>query len=239
VIGCLCVTDKLSRAPFSGNDLEILQILASQAGIALANAALYEKATIDTLTRVYVRRHFMQRLEVLIRNAHHQNEPLSLVMIDLDHFKAVNDTYGHQAGDAVLKALGRLLKRTVRHDQVVARYGGEEFAVILPGVEREVAARVAERIRASIEEHEFKAGEGLTLRKTASLGVATLSPGESREQLIARADEAMYAAKQGGRNRVVVAPAPAPPIPPPPVPTDAAQAAQPGSTKASGRARKG
>jgi diguanylate cyclase (GGDEF)-like protein len=109
----------------------------------------------------------------------------------------------------VLKGLGKLLKKTVRSDQMCARYGGEEFAVALPGVDAPVAARIAERIRASIESYVFKIGEGRTLRKTGSLGVAALAPGETREQLIRRADQALYAAKQGGRNRVVVAPAPA------------------------------
>jgi diguanylate cyclase (GGDEF)-like protein len=214
VIGCLCVTDKLSRGPFSGNDQEILQILASQTGIALANAELYEKATIDTLTKVFVRRHFMQRLDVMVKNAHHTGEPLSLVMIDLDHFKHVNDTYGHPAGDAVLKGLGKLLKKVVRADQICARYGGEEFAIILPGVDAATAARVAERVRMSIEAHDFKLPldlklpGGRSIRRTASLGIAALAPGETRERLIHRADQALYAAKEGGRNRVAAAAAP-------------------------------
>ncbi len=247
VIGCICVTDKLSRAPLSGNDLEMLQILAAQAGIALANAELYEKATIDTLTRVFVRRHFSQRLEVMIRNARHTGRPLSLVMIDVDHFKSVNDTYGHQAGDALLKAMGKLLKKSVRHDQLVARYGGEEFAIALPDVGLEVARRIAERIRATVEAHEFRVGEGRTLRRTASLGVAELLPHETREQLIERADQALYAAKQTGRNRVVVAP-PAPAAPPPAAgaapfaeaPSSAGESGAPApeQRKASGRARR-
>jgi len=217
-IGCLCVTDKLSRAPFSGNDLELLQILASQTGIALANAELYEKATIDVLTKVYVRRHFFQRLEVAVRNAAYTGQPLSLIMIDLDHFKRVNDTRGHQAGDQVLKAFGRLLKRSVRSDMTVARYGGEEFAIIVPGANLEVAGRVGERIRRAVEEHAFRAADG-ELRMTASVGCAELLPRETRESLIERADRALYAAKQSGRNRVMVAPMVPLDAPPPPTPT--------------------
>lgn len=219
VIGCLCLTDKLSRGAFSGNDQEILQILASQTGIALANAELYEKATIDTLTKVFVRRHFQQRLDVFVKNAQHTSEPLSLIMIDLDHFKSVNDTYGHQAGDAVLKGLGKLLKKAVRQDQLCARYGGEEFAIVVPGVDATVAARVAERVRHSIEVHTFKIAGGQALKKTASFGVASLGAGETREQLIHRTDQALYAAKEAGRNRVAVAPAPVAPDAAPPVKT--------------------
>jgi diguanylate cyclase (GGDEF)-like protein len=205
VIGALCLTDKLSKVPWSGNDQELAQILASQAGIALANAELYEKATVDNLTKVFVRRYFMQRLETAIRNAGFTKDPLSLIMIDLDHFKAVNDTYGHQAGDAVLKGLGKTLKKVVRPDQTVARYGGEEFAILCPGVDRDVVSKVAERVRAAVEETPFKIPDGRELRKTCSLGCATLEPGEGRDQLIERADQALYDAKKTGRNRWVIA----------------------------------
>jgi len=204
-MGALCVTDKLSHGAYSGNDREVLQILASQTGIALANAELYEKATIDPLTGLYVRRHFFQRLEVATKNAHFAKKALSLIMIDLDHFKSVNDTYGHTAGDAVLRRFGKLLRRVVRQDMTCARYGGEEFAVICPGVGEGVAVQVAERVRAAIERQAFRIPDGPSLHKTASLGVAILCPGESEHQLLVRTDQALYRAKNEGRNRVVSA----------------------------------
>lgn len=204
-IGALCVADKLSGATFTGNDQELLQILASQAGTALTNAELYEKATIDTLTGVYVRRHFLQQLELAVRDAHLRKEPLCLLLVDLDHFKSVNDDYGHPVGDAVLRAFGKLMKRAVREDMECGRYGGEEFGVLCRGMEESVAERIAERLRAAVDEHPFRISGGRTLHRTASLGVALLLPGESADSLIERADRAMYLAKNGGRNRVVVA----------------------------------
>ncbi|GIW72640.1 MAG: hypothetical protein KatS3mg102_2182 [Planctomycetota bacterium] len=199
-LGALCVTDKLSRGPFHGNDQELLQVLASQAGTALTNAELYEKATVDTLTRVFVRRHFMQRLEEAVANARFRGEPLALVLIDLDHFKSVNDTHGHQAGDAVLRGFGRLLKQVVRAEMVCGRWGGEEFAVLCPGMEGEVAVRVAERIRAAVAAHEFRIPGGLALRRTASFGVACLLPGGER-RVAARARRPRSVRGEGRRSQ--------------------------------------
>jgi diguanylate cyclase (GGDEF)-like protein len=207
-IGALCLTDKLSEGQFSGNDQEVLQILAAQTGTALANAELYEKATIDTLTRVHVRRYLFQTLEVQVRNAHFMRKALSVLMIDVDHFKRVNDDHGHAAGDAVLRQLGSLLKRTVRQGMTCARYGGEEFTVVCPGMDAKNARRVAERIRKSVETFAFQLPGGATLPCTASLGVATLQGTEDHEQLLQRADQALYAAKDGGRNQVVSAAGP-------------------------------
>ncbi len=213
-IGVVCVTDKFDSGAFSGNDVEVLSILASQTGIALSNADLYERATVDTLTRVFVRRHFYQRLDDSIRQARSRKEPLALLMLDLDHFKHTNDTYGHQAGDIVLKKVGMLLKKAVRPDDTVARYGGEEFSVILPNTDKGRAFKIAERIRRALANEKIKLavsfagdannGDSPIVRKTASIGVAFLGALDGREELIKKADKACFRAKRGGRNRVEV-----------------------------------
>lgn len=204
VMGVVNVTDKLSRRSFGSNDLELLTILANQAGIALTNAALYEKATVDNLTRLHVRRYFFQRLSELVKKARQREQPLSLLMLDLDHFKRLNDTYGHPAGDAVLRSAGKLLRSLVRNVDVASRYGGEEFAVILPDADVEVASRIGERIRAAIAAHGFE-HDGDRHSVTVSIGIASLHEDERRDHLIKRADQALYDAKDRGRNLVAIA----------------------------------
>jgi len=203
-IGCLCATDKTGHAPFDQRDLQLLEILASQVGIALTNAELYERATVDALTRVFVRRYFVQRIEEFVPLAHERNHPLSLLMIDIDHFKNVNDTHGHQTGDVILRELGRLLRHKVRPRDIPARYGGEEFAVLLYDAPLDVAEKIAGKIHRSIAKHVFDA-KRKKLSVTTSIGVAQLAPGETETQLIKKADQALYRAKHEGRNRVVVA----------------------------------
>ena len=131
--------------------------------------------------------------------------PLSLLMLDIDHFKHTNDTYGHQAGDVVLRSMGRLLKKCVRPaTDTVARYGGEEFSVILPGADGMLATKVAQRIIKAIAAEEFDVGD-LVIRKTLSIGIASVAPGEveTSARLIKKADYALYEAKDTGRNRFV------------------------------------
>ncbi|MGE0713153.1 MAG: diguanylate cyclase [Planctomycetota bacterium] len=207
VLGTIAVTDKMSGSSFSGNDQKILDILAGQLAIALKNAELYEKATVDSLTRVYLRRYFEQqlqeRMDEVLSGA---NSPLSLLILDLDHFKHTNDTYGHQAGDEVLKTLGALLKKCVRPaTDTVARYGGEEFTVLLPGADAALAEKVAERILHAVEAEQFKIGDGREIHKTCSIGIATVMPGEREtpSRLLKKADYALYEAKESGRNRLV------------------------------------
>ncbi|RMG16647.1 MAG: diguanylate cyclase [Planctomycetota bacterium] len=204
--GTIAVTDKTDGSSFTGNDQKILDILAGQLGVVLENAELYEKATVDSLTKVYLRRHFEQRLEQDLATARAQGTPLSLLILDIDHFKHTNDTYGHQAGDAVLRTLGRLLKKCVRPDSdTVARYGGEEFTIILPEADAGLAAKVAQRILRAVAAEEFPIGNERTIRKTVSIGIATVAPGEreTMARLIKKADYALYEAKETGRNRSV------------------------------------
>lgn len=210
VLGVITVSDKsetksMART-FSGNDQKILDILAGQLAIALKNAELYEKATVDGLTKVYLRRHFEQRLEENLVECAQNAVPLSLLILDIDHFKHTNDTYGHQAGDDVLRTLGTLLKRCVRpQNDTVARYGGEEFTVILPGADGALATKVAQRILRAVETERFAIDDGRELQKTCSLGIATVNPGEreTMARLIKKADYALYEAKETGRNRFV------------------------------------
>jgi diguanylate cyclase (GGDEF)-like protein len=169
-----------------------------------ANEALDALAHLDPLTELLNRRALASRLQTEIERVRRYNSPLALLMLDLDHFKTVNDTYGHQAGDAVLAEFARVLQRAARTVDVVARYGGEEFMVALPETTYQGAVAFAERLRESIETHLFRANDA-PVRLTASIGIATFpAPGvDGLDSLLASADAALYRAKQDGRNRVV------------------------------------
>lgn len=221
-IGVLYVDNRLARGAFGRDDVQILAALATQIGTAIETARTvqleierkalasdlekaYEQATTDALTGLHNRRYFDERLEVELARAQRSGKPLSLLMVDVDRFKGVNDTYGHLAGDRVLAAVGDVLEATVRTTDLAARFGGEEFCVLLPDTDAEGAAQLAERVRKALASHEMPV-EGGVLRVTASLGVATWGVnGTCRETLIAAADQALYAAKEGGRNQVRVA----------------------------------
>lgn len=199
-IGAVCVTDKVGGGKFSGNDQKILSILAGQVAITIKNADLYEKATVDSLTKVYVRRFFDLKLEEEMLVARDKKRALSLLMLDIDHFKKVNDTYTHLAGDAVLKNFAALLKKCVRPSDCVARYGGEEFAIILTKADETRACRVAERVRQAVESSEFKVPNHV-LKITCSIGIATYKHGEKAKLVLERADKALFEAKNSGRNQ--------------------------------------
>ncbi len=168
----------------------------------------YETIT-DPLIGIYNRRHFNQKLTEEILRAHRYNFQLSMLLLDIDHFKNVNDTYGHYIGDLVLKSLGHLLLKNVRETDIVARYGGEEIVVITPHTSVSAAADLAERLRQAVETSimmptdEQEDRQAVTI--TVSIGVAGLDRQIINNQsLIERTDKALYRAKQGGRNRVVV-----------------------------------
>jgi two-component system cell cycle response regulator len=168
------------------------------------NRRLEELATTDALTRLMNRRALLDRLSAELDRARRFKQLLSLLMVDLDHFKMVNDEYGHLIGDDILRQMGSLLAGAVRTIDVVARYGGEEFVVILPETAIEGAAVFGERLKERVSEHRFEVGGERSLHLTCSVGVATFpSPRvASTEDLFARADEALYRAKSGGRNQV-------------------------------------
>ncbi|MBI2923327.1 MAG: diguanylate cyclase [Planctomycetes bacterium] len=201
IVGAINVADKIGGAPFNERDVELLAVLARAVGVALQNATLYERATVDSLTRLFVRQHFFYKLEEALTRAQKGRKPLSLLIADLDDFKKVNDTYGHPVGDLVLREVGGAIKRSVRAGDLAARYGGEEFAVIFPGATLAEGRAVAEKILDSIRQAEVDSG-GTKVKLTASLGLAELRSGDSAESLIARADAAQYRAKYGGKNRL-------------------------------------
>jgi two-component system, cell cycle response regulator len=166
---------------------------------------MYDAALRDGLTKAYNRKYFLDRLETEIAYARRHNAALSLLMFDVDHFKRVNDTYGHLAGDYVLTKLAKIAHATVRTEDVFARYGGEEFAVICRGVPLPSAGILGERLRQTVETSAFE-HEAVRMPVTISIGVAAYPdlPIENANQLIAGADEALYEAKRGGRNRVLL-----------------------------------
>jgi two-component system cell cycle response regulator len=165
---------------------------------------LYESSVKDALTGAFNREYFNERLKAEVAYARRHQADLSLVLFDIDHFKKVNDTFGHPAGDAVLQGIVRAVGKTLRAEDVLARYGGEEFGVVLRGVGLESAHGVAERVR-GIAESSSVVHDGITIRCALSGGCAALSCCEnpSMEALIAIADRRLYIAKRGGRNRVV------------------------------------
>ncbi|MFZ9886403.1 MAG: GGDEF domain-containing protein [Myxococcota bacterium] len=168
---------------------------------------LLESLTTDSTTGAYNRRFFVHRLRAECSYARRHAQDLALLFVDLDHFKGVNDTFGHPAGDHVLREVVKILKDGVRVEDVVSRYGGEELTVMLRGTPAEGAQLVAERLRVAIEQHRFE-HHGVRVPVTVSIGVATLVTNlcDTPQDLVQAADEALYRAKHAGRNRTIVAP---------------------------------
>jgi two-component system cell cycle response regulator len=196
-------------------DVEFAEVVVNAAVAAIKRTYILEStradnrrlealATTDPLTRLLNRRALLERLSSEVDRSLRYGDVLTLLMVDVDHFKNINDSQGHLVGDAVLREIGSLLHASVRAVDVVARYGGEEFVIILPETPLEGALVFAERLRETIERHAFAGRGGAGLRLTASIGAATFpSPHvHSTEDLFARADEALYRAKSGGRNQV-------------------------------------
>ncbi len=166
-----------------------------------------ELAVTDGLTGLNNRRYLDRHLKTLFDRARVRGRPLSLLITDIDRFKSVNDTYGHDAGDEVLREFANRVRQTVRGADLACRFGGEEFVVVMPDTSPETAAMVAERLRMVVEIERFKLREaGLTLPITASIGISsTVWGAETPDQLLKQADKALYEAKHSGRNRVVAA----------------------------------
>jgi diguanylate cyclase (GGDEF)-like protein len=209
ILGIICVTDRRDNQPFTHEDVSTLRGIAAPAALALGRErallqaeAYAHAAAVDPLSGAFNRRHFHVRLEEELQRSRRHEIQLALLMIDIDDFKSVNDSFGHLAGDTVIKGIADIMRRSVRVFDVCARFGGEEFAIIMPGSGTASATSVAERIRERIESFRpaDRTLEGLSI--TASVGLAVSSTGISAREIIARADQALYLAKRAGKNRV-------------------------------------
>lgn len=214
IIGVLNLSDKKNQGIFTEADLKLLITFADHASIMIERAISIERADFleqlsitDHLTGLYNRRFLKRRMEEELSRSIRQNLGLTVMFVDLDHFKVYNDLCGHQAGDRALKRLARILSESARQMDVVTRYGGEEFCIILPGTSKKESIFVAERIRRAIEGEEFPHEENLPQgRLTASIGVSSYpEDGSTDAVLIKAADMALYRAKAEGRNRVAIA----------------------------------
>jgi diguanylate cyclase (GGDEF)-like protein len=210
VLGVLSVTEPERKAAFTREDLAILRAYAAPAALALTGESLRDQAaslahlaTVDALTGISNRRHFDERLTEEIQRSRREHSELALLMIDIDDFKALNDARGHQSGDAVLRDVADILRRSIRSFDVCARYGGEEFAILMPGASASTAYQIAERIRRQTESHFSDnwryAGSA---RPTLSIGVANVTGDTSGATLVATADAALLWAKAEGKNVV-------------------------------------
>ena len=191
---------------FSDDDRDLLRSLAAEAAVALENVELHlqvsRQAVTDQLTGLANHGRFQEMLDIEIEQVRRYRHPLALILLDIDDFKQVNDTHGHQQGDRVLREVARVLSENSRDADVPARYGGEEMALILPHTDQEGAHAIAERVRAAVEELTVAMTDGSgDLRVSVSVGVATTLEG-GKDSLIAEADAALYRAKRGGKNRV-------------------------------------
>ncbi|HEX8275059.1 MAG TPA: diguanylate cyclase [Longimicrobiaceae bacterium] len=185
-------------------DLKNRELERTNQELEVANRKLRKLSITDGLTELFNHRHVHELLHEEFERSRRSGEPLAVVMIDLDRFKAVNDTYGHPTGDVILYETARIIRETAREIDMVGRYGGEEFIAILPNTAEDEASTFAERVRAGVEGYVFR-DEANEVRMTASSGVASF-PGpdsDTPEALLKRADEALYVAKESGRNRVV------------------------------------
>ncbi len=207
VLGIMQMVTETGKLP-SSRERRLLMIFSSSAAVAIDNSLLHKKTeelTItDALTELYNYRYFRNKLTDELRRADRYRQKLSILMLDLDHFKEVNDRYGHQTGNVTLREVSSIIRECVRDIDVVARYGGEEFVVILPQTHEEDAAIIGERIRETVEKNYFPNSSGQRdIQITISLGVATYPEGiHNLDQLIEKVDRALYRAKAEGRNRV-------------------------------------
>ncbi|NOZ00374.1 MAG: diguanylate cyclase, partial [Deltaproteobacteria bacterium] len=208
IIGVLNANDK-AGGDFTPEDLNLVTLFANNAAVAIDNAAMHDQlwksSVTDGLTKTYVHTYFEQQLQRKVEAAIRQEGKLAVIMLDLDHFKKINDQYGHQVGDDVLRQVARLLRKAVRSNDLVARYGGEEFVLILTDVPARIVLGVAERLRAAVERSTFTVdpAKGGKISITASFGIAMLpNDASDAKSLVKVTDDYMYKSKESGRNRV-------------------------------------
>jgi len=207
VNGLIVADNFVTKEPFTKDDIMILTMLGNQAGLAIQNSRLYESAVTrahsDSLTELWNHGYFQYLLQDEMEKSRAMNSKLSLLMLDLDDFKALNDLFGHQAGDKVLKELAQFLKNRSRKMDYVCRYGGEEFTVILPQTDRDEAFTIAEHLRLEIEKHPFiqRISPENEKKLTVSIGIASFpANGTTPSDIIAASDRALYQAKRKGKN---------------------------------------
>ncbi len=208
-VGVLALVSSVAHA-FTDIDLASLTTFATTAAAAILNARLYEEAhylaITDVLTGLNNRRYFFELAELEFKRAKRYNRALSLLMIDLDHFKVINDRYGHTIGDLVLQAVAQRCKDKIREQDIIGRYGGEEFSVILPEADEQAARRTANRLRACIADDPFQVGNDTAIHLTISIGVASLQANtEDLTGFLNIADAALYKAKESGKNCIAIA----------------------------------
>ncbi len=206
ISGILVLGEQITSEPYSAYEKEHIMNIASLAAIAINNAALLEMTTTDMMTHLKLKHYFYTVLVEKLELSASQNIPLSVIMLDIDFFKRFNDTYGHACGDVVLQMVASVIQQNTRNQDMAARYGGEEFVVMLNDTNSRTAAKIAERIRSSIENLDILY-EGQHMNLTISLGVAQYNSeiDITAKNLVDRADKALYNSKQTGRNKVTLA----------------------------------
>jgi len=207
ILGVLEIVNKINHEPFTKDDLALILRIVDHAAIAIERAALYQKmaelSVTDDLTKLFNTRYLNRTLEIELARSLRHHTSLSLIFMDIDHFKNINDNYGHLVGSKLLVEMGQLLLKSLRTVDIVARYGGDEFVMVLPQTSPKNAIQIAERMRRSIEHNVFLKKDGYSFKITASFGVASYpESARSKEDLMKLADEAMYRVKNQTRNGV-------------------------------------
>lgn len=191
---------RIDSDPITQAEKDFLSQIGLYSSIALQNSILFDKATIDLMTDLKVKHYLIKSVDDSIKSGDHK---FVILMMDIDDFKKVNDTYGHQAGDDTLIAVSKVIKNTVRHEDIASRYGGEEFVIMLRDTDLDNATIVAERIRSEVENLSIKT-KNETIKVTISIGVAEFDDDidKSTEDVIGRADNSLYISKNNGKNRI-------------------------------------
>ena len=200
--GIIVLGERITGTSYSDKEKEFLRNVADLGAIAIHNTFLLEVSSTDMMTKLKLRHVLFQNLRGIFSS--YNEEKICLLMIDIDHFKNLNDTYGHSFGDIVIKEIAAIILNNIRMEDIAARYGGEEFTVVLRYIHMDIAYDISERIRKTIEEKAFKCNETI-VKSTISIGIAQYDPilDLVPQDLIKRADGALYSAKENGRNRVI------------------------------------